>query len=304
MVNVTFSSYPGKPYTTTNIVTPLDGNIHKLTRVGHLDPEFLDTYKVHLLAGRNLSSEVSSDFLGSLLVNESFVKSFGYKNVQAAVDKFVRFDNDRLYKIVGVIADYNQVSLKEKILPVCFRYFKWSSDYFSIRIKPEGVDKTISAIRSSFNRIYPGYNFEYKYLEQSYNAQYKEDRKFGKWIVVLTMLAMLLSSIGVWAVYSYYMKKQAKNFAIRRLLGSNVTDILIANYKKLLKLIMIASLISFPVTWFAIRNWLGNYAYAISIGYWFLLVPLVAVAMLTAFITYTSVSKVARQKPVNFLRAE
>ncbi|HWV64274.1 ABC transporter permease [Chitinophaga sp.] len=280
VINVTFSSYPGRPYTTTNIITPQNTDIHKLTRVGHIDPDFLNTYKVRLLAGRNLSAGINADILGSLLVNESFVKSFGYKSIQEAVGKFVRFDNEREYKIVGVIGDYNQVSLKENILPACFRYYKWSSDYFSIRIKPGELNKTIASVRKAFNKIYPGYGFEYKFLGDAYNAQYSEDRKFGKWVVVLTVLAMLLSGIGVWAVYSYYMKKKARSFAIRRILGADVGDILLSNYRKLIKLILIACLVSFPVTYFTIESWLGSYAYAIGIGLWFILVPLMIVLVL------------------------
>lgn len=291
LLNFSFASYPGKPYYTTNIVQPLDSKVSKLTKVSHIDPDFLATYKVKLLAGRNLEPDNKTDMFSSLLVNESFVKSFGFKSPGEVVGKTVTFDSTRKYKIVGVIGDYNQVSLKNRIEPVCFRYFKWSSEYFSIRIRPGTFSKAIRSIKSEFGKVYPYYHFGYLRLDSFYDAQYDGDLSLRNWIMIITGLILFLSGVGVWAAFSCYMKKNEKNPANRDTPHIIVRDLIRQNYYRLLGFVLMAAVIGLSVAYFFMTRWLDHYAYRVNIGLGFWLIPPLILILVTIAAAYISTHK-------------
>lgn len=275
-------------------------------RANSMDYDFLATFKMKLIAGRNFSPEFSGEEDNAVIVTESTARLLGFKNPAEIVGTVVSIpDFDDIPKtVVGVVNDYHQVSLKQTIAPGLFGFSKYGGEMYSVRIRMDNLAQTIASVRKAWTTAFAGNPFDYFFLDEYFNQQYLSERKFGKLFTTFAILGIVIGCLGLLGLSAYTASQRIKEIGIRKVLGASVTNIATMLSRDFLKLVLIAIVIAVPATWFIMNNWLQDFAYRIAIGWW----VFAAAGSIALLIALTTVSfqaiKAAIANPVKSLRTE
>jgi putative ABC transport system permease protein len=176
--------------------------------------------------------------------------------------------------------------------------------YSSIRLSGKDVDQTIAQIRDTWSKVFPDSPFEYFFLNESFNDQYKADQQFGKIFGLFTMLAIFISCLGLFGLSSFTLMQRTKEIGVRKVLGASILDIMLLSYREFSQYIILANVIALPIAWYGMGKWLQNFAYRISLGgRIFILAG--ALSLIIAFLTVSfQAVKSALADPVKTLRYE
>ncbi len=278
-----------------------NSNDSTIARVNGVDYDFLDAFKMKLVAGKNFSKDD-----GSVILSEMAAHLLGFRNVQDVVGKTVilpRFGNSK-HTVIGVVNDYHQLSFKKPLEPTLFLYVPYEGEFYSIRINTNNLQQTIQHVQQSWAKAFPGNPFEYFFLDDYFNKQYANEQKFEKLFTTFAMLAIIISCLGLFGLSSYTATQRIKEIGIRKVLGASVVNITSMLTKDFLKLVIIAVLIASPVAWLAMNKWLQSFAYRININIWVFVIAGV-IALLIALITVSlQAIRAAVANPVKSLRTE
>jgi putative ABC transport system permease protein len=300
------SSVPGSEVGGSSYFHTLHTKIEKRCRDFGIDNKFIRNYHLDLLAGRNFSvDKAGTDTTETnVILNQAAVKVFGFTSDAAAVGE--KLSDDRsVYKVIGVIKDFHQKSLQSDIDPIIF----YTADpnnlpNYSLKISKTDPTKLIEFVRKKWVASFPESPFSYDFLDQRFDAQYKSDRLFSIVLWLFTILAIIVASLGLFGLTLYTVAKRAKEISIRKVLGATVYQITRLLAKDYLKLILIAALPAIPVAYYVLSNWLNDYAFHISIGWWFVVTPIVLiVAIAMSTVIYHSL-RATLNNPVKNLRSE
>ncbi|MBS1661470.1 MAG: ABC transporter permease [Bacteroidetes bacterium] len=269
-----------------------------------IDFDFLPTYHIPLLAGRNYSRAFQTDSAESMIINEAAARLYGYRNPADAVGK--RFDQwGRKGKIIGVVKDFNFQSLHQDIQPLTLRYgYPNTLNRISVQMKGDNVTAAIAQIGAAWNRLAPQRPFLYHFLDQSFNDQYQADQKFGNLFSLFSCLSIFIACLGLFGLSTFMAQQRIKEIGIRKVLGSSQTSIVMLLSKDFVILIFVAMAISVPLCWWVMSDWLKGFAYRVEMG------PVVfveagAIALVIALATMTWQSlRAAMANPVRSLRSE
>jgi putative ABC transport system permease protein len=211
------------------------------------------------------------------------------------------------YKIIGILKDYHHESLKKEIKPIIFFYgYKWMSDigYYSIKVKSADLRKTISQIEKIWKQTYPEDHFQYFFLEEEFNAQYKADQAFGRVFTLFTMLAIFIAAIGLFGLAVYSANQRTKEIGIRKVNGATNVEILVILNRNFVKWVVISFVIATPIAWITLQKWLQNFASKTDLSWWiFALAGLLALGIAMLTVSWQS-WKAATRNPVEALRYE
>ena len=279
-----------------------DDTAGKQYRVIGVDYDYLDQFGMKLIAGREFSKDFGSD-PSAVIFNRSGVNQLGFDNAEEALGKQIDFWGNQ-YTIVGVTEDFHQESLREAYEPLVIRLIPDVRGYFTIKQSSEDVAQTIAQVQSEWDKFFPGNTYEYFFLDDHFNEQYKVDQRFGKVFGLFTGLAILVACLGLFGLASFTTLQRTKEIGIRKVLGASVLSVLKLLYKEFATLILLAFVIAIPVAWFSTSNWLQSYAFRIQIHWSFFIVPfltIVSIALIT--VSFQSI-KVALSNPVKSLRTE
>ncbi len=278
-----------------------NSNDSTIARVNGVDYDFLDAFKMKLVAGKNFSKDD-----GSVILSEMAAHLLGFRNVQDVVGKTVilpRFGNSK-HTVIGVVNDYHQLSFKKPLEPTLFLYVPYEGEFYSIRINTNNLQQTIQHVQQSWAKAFPGNPFEYFFLDDYFNKQYANEQKFEKLFTTFAMLAIIISCLGLFGLSSYTATQRIKEIGIRKVLGASVVNITSMLTKDFLKLVIIAVLIASPVAWLAMNKWLQSFAYRININIWVFVIAGV-IALLIALITVSlQAIRAVVANPVKSLRTE
>jgi putative ABC transport system permease protein len=295
---------PGEflPNGTTHIQTP-DGNMG--TRdplIYEIDFDFIPTYHIPLIAGRNYSRTFQTDSAQSIVINETAARLYGYQHPADAVGK--KFDQwGRKGTIIGVVKDFNFRSLHQAVEPLTLRYgYPGSLNRISVAVKADNVPATIARLKSTWNKLAPQRPFLYHFLDQSFNQQYQADQNFGQLFTFFSCLAIFIACLGLFGLSTFMAQQRVKEIGIRKTLGSSQTNIVMLLSKDFIKLILVAIVISVPLCSWVMNDWLQGFAYRIHIGpVVFIESGLIALAIALATMTWQSL-KAAMGSPIRALR--
>jgi len=272
-----------------------------------VDYNFLDALEIPLVAGRAFSKATGTDHLQAFILNESAVRSFGWKSPADAIGKSVirgKESNGKHGQVVGVIKDYNFNTLDQPMQPEIIDVSAPRFTQFAISIQPNQVPKTIDFIKQKWNEFFPERVFEYTFLDSDINALYKDKENLSKIIEYFALIAILLSCSGLFSLASFLSMQRTKEIGIRKVLGASVSGILIMLSKDFVKLVLIAFVIATPLAWYLMSKWLENYAYKIDVSWWiFALAGVIVLLLTTLTIGFQSI-KAAITNPVKSLRTE
>lgn len=270
--------------------------------------DFLKTFDIPLLAGRDYSRDVHSDDSLALVVNEKLVKAFGW-TAEQAIGKTYNVGRFR-GQIIGVTKDFNFSSKHEAISPLVLHLntnpgaFNLFIKYMAVKISPENTSESIATVEKIWKEILPDRPFEYFFLDNELTNLYKAESNLSKVAGTFSILAIVVACLGLFGLASFNAEQRKKEIGIRKVLGSSVQQIILLIFSDYSKLLMAAILIACPVAYFAMDRWLSTFAYRIDIPlllFGFASVVTVIIALLT--VSYKSIS-VARSNPVDSLKYE
>ena len=207
-------------------------------------------------------------------------------------------------KIIGVIKDFNFTSLHSQISPLIIYCDPNEIKQLLVRIKPGDVSQTIKSLETEWNKIAPEFPFDYSFLDEQINKQYKSDIRVGNVINTFSLLALFIACLGMFGLASFTAEQRTKEVGIRKILGASVDSIVFTLIGDFLKWIVLANVIAWPIAWYVINKWLQNFAYRIDISWWMFLLS-GGVALLIAILTVSfQAIKAATANPVKSLRYE
>lgn len=273
-------------------------------RFNSMDYEFLDVFKMKLVAGR-MFDDKHDDLDTAVIISESASKLLGFAKPEDAIGQAVTITSFGWSPmIVGVCNDYHQVSLKSSLDPSIFYCSIYGGEFYSVRLNTTDLPKAVEHVRKSWMAAFPGNPFEYFFLDDFFNRQYENERKFGKLFTTFSILAVIVSCVGLFGLSAYTATQRTKEIGIRKALGSTENGIFILLSQEYVKLIGLSILIASPLIWWVMNNWIQTFPYRTTIS------PLVFIAsgamvLCVALITvsYQTV-KASRTNPVESLRYE
>ena len=283
-----------------------DSTVHYTMRHSGIGLGYIGLYKIKILAGRDYTyTDFNPNFgkLHNIILNQSAIKLLGYKSPQDAIGKtIIRWKNK--FDIIGVINDYHQKSLRYAVEPTMLfpAYANWGP--ISVKVQPKDLPQTIASIRKTYDAFFPGNIFDYSFLDERFNAQYANDRLFGKVFGIFSGFAVFIACLGLLGLSLFATAQRTKEIGVRKVLGASVTNIVGLLSKDFIKLIVIAFVIASPVAWYIMHNWLQDFAYRINISWWiFFGAGLLAVLIALFTISFQAV-RAAVANPVKSLRTE
>jgi putative ABC transport system permease protein len=271
-------------------------------RVITTDYDFLKNYGIKIIAGRDYSPQYPADE-ETLIVNRSATKLFGFNKPEDMIGKQMIFGGGP-HTIIGVTEDYHQQSLRDNYDAVIFDFSSWVQGNVSVKISADNAAKTVAALKASWAKYFPGDPFDYYFLDNHFNEQYKADQRFSKVFGIFTLIAIFVACLGLFGLVSYTIVQRTREIGIRKVLGASVNGILQLLYKDFAMLVLVAFVVAAPIAWYAVHQWLNGYAFRIGISPLFFLLPFIVV-LLIAFATVSWLSiKAALMNPVKSLKTE
>ncbi len=263
--------------------------------------DFMKTYNLELLAGKSFNTDMLDDRF--VILNEEAVKAFGFPSVQGAVQQQITFGSSPM-QIVGVVKNFHWQSLRSPHSPIVLRFDGGANNFISFKIGLADIGQSIDHIQKVYNAIYPENAFDYFFLNEDFNNQYRSDIQFGNLFLVFSILAVFLACIGLFALVSYSAVLRTKEIGIRKVHGASTLKIAMLLSKEYLFLLLIAILMSIPVILYWGKIWLENYAFKISFGLDHFLIPVFVMLSITVLTVGQKTYTAAKMNPVDSLKAD
>jgi putative ABC transport system permease protein len=269
----------------------------------YVDENYIPTLGMQMVKGRNFSHDFASDSSG-IIINEAAAKLLGLKD---PINQVLYNADDNMKPIpshiLGVVKDFNFSSMHDKVGPLLIQLSN-STGGMALRVNTRNVASVLDKVKSKWDNMAPGQPFSYTFMDADFNNIYHAERRTGKLFISFAVFAIFIACLGLFGLVTYAAKQRTKEIGIRKVLGAKATGIVALLSRDFAKLVLIASLIAFPVGWWAMNKWLQSFAYRIHITAWvFVIAALLAVII--ALITVSSQAiKAAVTNPVRSLRME
>jgi len=316
--NVTFNI--GAPTSRSNINTDfyMDGqreedsyNVAWKT----VDYEYFETYSLELVAGRWMTKAeenratneaiADEDKRYAFVVNETLVKKIGYTHPEEAIGKKMMLGiNDISAEIVGVVKDFNTASLHEEIPATLLMNFPFLYYDAGIKIKTENRSQTLAHIEKVWAAQFPNHLFEHTFLDESIAKLYESETQIFFLFQIFAGIAILIACLGLWGLINFVTQQRTKEIGVRKIIGASISNIVFMLSKDFIFLILIAAIVATPLAWYAMNEWLQNFAYSTNLAWWiFALATIITVLITFLTVGYQSF-KAATSNPVVSLRTE
>ncbi len=275
-------------------------------RFNSMDYDFADVYETELIAGRYFAREYPVDQDTSVIITLSAVPLLGFSSPGDALGQTLQVPGFGGWapRIVGVVNDYHQKSLKNAMEPTVFFCTLYGGEFYSVRILTQDARMVVGHVQQAWEKAFPGNPFDYFFLDDFFNAQYDNEKRFGKLFTTFSVLAVVVGCLGLLGLATFTAHQRTKEVAIRKVLGSRVSAIFVLLLKEYLVVIGIAILVAAPVVYFLMQNWINGFPYQTQIGVGvFVLAGLVVLGIAILTVSYQTL-KVASANPVRSLRYE
>lgn len=298
------SSVPGTPNNLFHTSITNSENLYQdmLTDVYYFDGDFLNQYGIKVIAGRGFTKQFTRDEK-SMLINEVMAKKMGYKTPEEAIGKqFKQFASEGT--IIGVVKDFHFHSSQQLVQPLAIRPAAGFFTCLTLDITSARMQQTIALIENQWKQLAPGLPLIYFFEDEAYNKQFIAQQRFGSLFVCFSVLAILISCLGLLGLSAFSTAQRKKEIGIRKVMGASVTSIAALLSKDFAQLVFIALIIASPLAWLAMHTWLQAFAYRITISWWIFIFS-GAAAILIALVTVSFQSvKAALANPVRSLKSE
>jgi putative ABC transport system permease protein len=306
--SVSFSGcVPGLPTSemgSTNIDVTLVGGAKSESYnfyITWVDADFLSTMKMKLAAGSDFVASDKSE--KKILVNEEAIRLWNIPDAVTAVGQKINLWGAQR-EIVGVIKNFHQISPKEAYLPMIIFHQEGSNKLASVRVKPGEIAKEIALIKDVYQSVFPGSPFEYFFLDEEFDRQYRADEQFERVFQTLTTFAILISGLGLFGLVSVAVANRTKEIGIRKVLGATVQQILSLVSRDFIGLVALSVLVSTVLTYFVVDQWISRYAFRINLGADLFILPALFIITLSVMTVVARTLRAAMMNPVSSLKED
>lgn len=275
-----------------------------------VDPEFINTFGLTLVMGRNFSADLPDDTM-SLILNEQAARHFGIGSSDTLGQMFGRYEGDseipelRNYRVIGIVRDFHFRNLRTPIEPMVILPVKGEfAANIAFRIDGTRSREAVKLLEKHWKQHSDGKPFEYSYMDDRVRGQYEAERKLGQIFAIFCFLAIFIACLGLFGLASYTTEQRTREIGIRKILGASIVDILLLLGRDFSKLILIAFFIGAPLAYILMDAWLQDFAYSISINWTTFLIALVLVAFIAIVtVSYQSI-RAGLMQPVESIKHE
>jgi putative ABC transport system permease protein len=273
-----------------------------------VDYRFIELLGIRLIAGRSFTDNRAMESQRKVILNRTAAKKYGMEP-EGIVGKHLFFEGQGQkydYEVIGVMEDYHQISLKQEIYPTMFTMDAEKNDYgFMVAsLNTKDFRQTVAVIENIWKKRIKRTPFEFSFLDENIRKQYSTDRKVSQIVTSFSLIAMLISCLGLYGLSTFMAERRFKEIGIRKVLGASVTQITGLMSSEFVKLVLIAAVIAVPIAWYAMDEWLAEFAYHISVDvfvFFYAAVGALIIALLT--VSFESI-RAASANPVKSLRNE
>jgi len=284
-------------------------------RINFVDEHYLQSMGIDLTRGRYFSEENTSDARRAVIVNEALVEEFGLEN---PVGGKLPGDNFIDHEIIGVTENFNYESLHTPVRPLAMAvnprtllsgidnigFFSSPSPRITLKLASADLPSTMDAVRSTWEKVAPDEPFNYTFLDQALDSRYRQEERLSKIVGFGSTLAIVIASLGLFGLAALMVVRRTKEIGVRKVLGATASQIVLMVNREFTKLVGIAFVLAVPIAWYAVSQWLQDFAYRIEIGFGvFILAGMIALVISWLTVSYQSV-KAALINPVDSLRNE
>lgn len=271
-------------------------------KVLSVDQDFIPTYQMEMVAGRNITSDYKRDST-SFILNEESVKIIGWKDANDAIGKPMTYDQ-RKGTVVGVVKNFHFESLQSEIVPIILVNRPNGMRSLSIKIEGNNIKSAVNEIESVYANFSPGAPIRYNFLNDRFEILYTSETQRSQLFTIFSGLAIFLACLGLFGLASFTVAQRGKEISIRKVLGASVNQIVGILSKEFVLLVVISMVLAFPVAWYFMGDWLSGYAYRTELGW----VPFVSAAFIAGAIALLTIGmqtfKAAVTNPSDRLRDE
>jgi len=271
-----------------------------------VDQRYLPVMDIDLVAGSNFS-EVDENNQNKVIINQTAVESLGFEDAQSALGSqlgLYTFSGLSKYEIIGVTEDFHQQSLQHAYQPLGFFYEMYSGDYLVKINVSQDVSKTLAQIQSEWTELFPGNPFQYYFLDQQFAQQYQADRQFRQLLTWFSVIALIIASLGLLGLSLYHALLRTREVGIRKVLGASVGQVVVLLSQDFVKLVVTGGVVALPLVYWAMQQWLQQYAFRIDLSWWLWALPFLLIIVLSVVVVGAQTVRAALANPVDSLRNE
>ena len=305
---------PGDLYAGDGVKTiGADGEKDRSANVFIGDHDYVKTLGLRIIAGRDFSKDMSTDVEEGFLINETAVKEWGFGTPENAIGQKISWDKwapkDTLNKVkrgkvIGVVEDFHYKSLHEKVTASVIQIYPQEQFAVAVKLKTADIKSTIGYINTVWNKFVPGFPLDYKFMDETYAKMYKAEAKLSDLLWIFTIMAIVVGCMGLFGLAAFSAEQRMKELGIRKVLGASAFNIVGLLSKNFLVLVIIASLIAFPVAWWAMNSWLKDFPYRVNISWWVFGIAIIAALTVSLLTVSFQAIRAAIANPVKSLRTE
>ncbi|MBU1100257.1 MAG: ABC transporter permease [Bacteroidetes bacterium] len=301
------SNYPGNDRFSDTVFKRADSDEKLDMTFLTADYDFLKTYGIELVSGRDFSREFVSDANNAVIINESALVKFGLTNETALGKKLNpagRFLPIEEVTIVGIAKDFNYTTLHDQVRPFGILLTEQIMDFISIRVAPGSSKDAVNYVEEKWRAMFPQQEFNFSFLDERIQSLYESEQSMGKIIMIFSLFSVFVGCLGLFGLASFTAEEKTKEIGIRKVLGSSVGEIIMMLSKQFVKWVLLANIIAWPLAYFTMDSWLQNFAYQTELSFGiFILAGFIAIIIALATVTYQAV-KAALMNPVSSLKHE
>lgn len=268
-----------------------------------VDPHYLDLYQIKLLAGRNLTMQ---DSIGNILVNKTLLRSLALGAPNEAVGQTLKMGGGKLVTVVGVVDDFYSNSLKEGVDNIVMLINP--KDYLTMSVKlstqKASLQESIQEIEKIWSANLPEFIFTYQFFDENIAAFYKQEQKYAHLFQIFSGIFLFIGCLGLYGLITFVINRKGKEVAIRKVLGANLSNILLLFSKEYIQLILLSFVLATPVAYYVVNNWLSNFANRIELQWWLFIVPGLLVLFIALLVVSIKSFRAANANPVDRLKYE
>jgi putative ABC transport system permease protein len=274
-----------------------------LLSICQVDHDHLATMGFQMAEGRFFSREFKSD-TAAIILNETAYKQMAFKNLDEAVVLTYQNDTPAPLKVIGVLKDFNFMSLRENVRPMGILLGREPNFELAVRLTPGNTKEKIATLEKIYKKYATGSPFEYSFLDQNFDALFRAEQRMSEIILIFTVLAIGIACLGLFGLSTFSAEQRAKEISIRKVMGASVSQLMSLMSRDFTILVLVAFVIATPLAWYSAEHWLQGFANRINIDISTVIIS-GAVALLIALFTISFQSlKAARENPVKAMRSE
>jgi putative ABC transport system permease protein len=301
------NSVPGNPGWSGQIAYPEGRSGDDAVSVEYMaiDDRYIKTLGLQIIAGRGFDVQREAELNDGLILNETAVSMFGWSGPEEAIGKKITSPSGYpAGEVIGVVKDYHQFGLQQNIGPMAMDYNAQNSYLYAVRYKAANTQQLITDLQSLWQKTFPGYDFNYFFLDQDFERQYQAEQRLAKVFGLFASITIVIAVIGLLGLVSFMVVSRTKEIGVRKVLGANVFHITSLLSKEFLLLVLTANAIAIPIAWYLADQWLERFANKVDINPMIFIVTLVIAIVITLVTISFQTIKAAMTDPVKSLRYE